>query len=59
MNWLLSQQRTDGSWEASAQLRIPAPDQLDPAAAPDTTSNYVDDLGVFTTATVVAALAHQ
>jgi len=59
VGWLLSQQRADGSWEPSAQLRIPAPDQLDPAAAADTTSNYVDDLGVFTTATVLAALAHQ
>jgi hypothetical protein len=58
-NWLLSQQRADGSWEPSAQLRIPAPNQRDPVAAPHTTSNYVDDLGVFTTATVLAALAHQ
>jgi hypothetical protein len=58
-NWLLSAQRTDGSWEPSAQLRIPAPRQRDPVAAPHTTSNYVDDLGVFTTATVLAAIAHQ
>ena len=58
-NWLLSEQRADGSWEPSAQLRIPAPSQRDPVAAPHTTSNYVDDLGVFTTATVLAALAHQ
>ena len=59
VGWLLSQQRADGSWEPSAQLRIPAPSQRDPATAPDTISNYVDDLGVFTTATVLAALAHQ
>jgi Squalene-hopene cyclase C-terminal domain len=59
VNWLLSEQRTDGSWEPSAQLRIPAPDQHDPVAAPHTTSNYVDDLGVFTTATVLAALAQE
>ena len=59
VSWLLSEQRADGSWEPSAQLRIPAPSQRDPLAAPDATSNYVDDLGVFTTATVLAALAHQ
>ncbi|MGI8801078.1 MAG: prenyltransferase/squalene oxidase repeat-containing protein [Solirubrobacteraceae bacterium] len=59
VGWLLSEQRTDGSWEPSAQLRIPAPDQDDPSAAPDTTSNYVDDLAVFTTATVLAALAQE
>jgi hypothetical protein len=59
VSWLLSQQRTDGSWEPSAQLRIPSPGQRDPVAAPHATSNYVDDLGVFTTATVLAALAHQ
>jgi hypothetical protein len=59
VSWLLSEQRSDGSWEPSAQLRIPAPDQRDPAAAPHTTSNYVDDLGVFTTATVLAALAQE
>jgi hypothetical protein len=59
VNWLLSHQRTDGSWEPSAQLRIPAPNQRDPVATPHATSNYVDDFAVFTTATVLAALAQE
>jgi squalene-hopene/tetraprenyl-beta-curcumene cyclase len=56
-SWLRSQQRADGSWEPSARLRIPAPDQRDPLASPETTFNYLDDHAVFTTATVLAGLA--
>jgi hypothetical protein len=58
-SWLLSEQRTDGSWEPSARLRIPAPDERDPLVDPDTTLNYLDGQAVFTTATVIAALAQE
>ena len=55
--WLLSRQRADGSWSPSARLRVPAPDQTDPLASPATTLTYLDDEALFTTATVLAALA--
>jgi hypothetical protein len=58
-SWLLSEQRADGSWEPSARLRIPAPDQRDPLVSPETTFSYLDDDAIFTTATVLAALAHE
>jgi hypothetical protein len=58
-SWLRSEQRADGSWEPSARLRVPAPDQSDPLAAPESTLNYLDDGAVFTTATVLGALAHE
>jgi hypothetical protein len=57
--WLRSEQRADGSWEASARLRVPAPEQPDPLASPETTLTYLDDDAVFTTATVLAALAQE
>jgi hypothetical protein len=57
--WLRSQQRADGSWPSSAWLRVPAPEQRDPLACPDTTLHYLDDDAVFTTATVLAALAQE
>jgi len=60
---LLDRQRADGSWQASARLRIPPPDVVDPEAY----DNWVvggrgggsvqQDKGVFTTAAVLAALA--
>lgn len=55
--WLLSHQRGDGSWEPSARLRVPAPATVDPLSSPETTLAYVDDDGLFTTATVLAALS--
>lgn len=56
-SWLLAQQRADGSWQPAARLRVPAPDAIDPLSAPERTLTYVDDDAVFTTATVLAALA--
>jgi Prenyltransferase and squalene oxidase repeat len=50
--WLLANQLADGSWEPSARLRIPAPA---PAAAQPAWT-YVDEDGLFTSATVLAAL---
>jgi hypothetical protein len=58
-SWLLSEQRTDGSWDPAARLRIPAPDRRDPLADPDATLTYLDDHAVFTTATVLAALVQE
>jgi hypothetical protein len=55
--WLLSHQQDDGSWPSSARLRVPAPEQTDPLASPATTLTYLDDEALFTTATVLAALA--
>jgi len=55
--WLVDHQRTDGSWEPSARLRVPAPDAVDPLASPATTLTYLDNDAVFTTATVLAALS--
>ncbi len=55
--WLLANQLENGSWAPSARLRVPAPAQRDPLADPATTLTYVDDEALFTTATVLAALA--
>ncbi|MDQ6945873.1 MAG: terpene cyclase/mutase family protein [Actinomycetota bacterium] len=55
--WLLSQQRSDGSWAPSARLRVPAPAMVNPLASPETTLTYVDDDALFTTATALAALS--
>jgi Prenyltransferase and squalene oxidase repeat len=62
--WLVEQQQPDGSWEASARLRVPLPDDLNP----DRFDQWVydgriegswglDQHRVFTTATVLQALA--
>jgi hypothetical protein len=55
--WLLAQQRSDGSFPASARLRVPAPAAVDPLATPELTLVYLDQDRVFTTATALAALA--
>ncbi|MGA2013453.1 MAG: prenyltransferase/squalene oxidase repeat-containing protein [Solirubrobacteraceae bacterium] len=55
--WLCAHQRADGSWEPSARLRVPPPDAVDPLADPEHTLTYLDNDAVFTTATVLAALA--
>jgi hypothetical protein len=55
--WLCSQQLADGSWTPSARLRVPAPAACDPFELPELTLTYVDDDGLFTTATVLAALS--
>jgi hypothetical protein len=55
--WLLKHQLGDGSWKASARLRVPRPSTLDPSASPELILDYTPDSGVWTTATVVAALA--
>jgi hypothetical protein len=55
--WLLAHQRQDGSWEPSARMRVPAPSVHDPSASPEQILREVGDSGVWTAATVVAALA--
>jgi hypothetical protein len=59
-------QRADGSWGASAWLRVPYPEELHPADRTDWKiggriegSLVPDDARIFTTATVVATLAHR
>jgi hypothetical protein len=54
---LLGMQKPDGSWAASALLRLPPGDVIQPWERIDAGPLYVDQNGVFTTATVVAALA--
>ncbi|GAA2529186.1 hypothetical protein [Pilimelia columellifera] len=63
--WLCRHLRLDGSWQPSAVLRVPDPDDPDPDASgitrwvPDGRKEgaiVLDRTGVFTTATVVAAL---
>lgn len=63
VTWLLRQQRSDGSWQPSAVLRIPPPHVLDPkhyvpwiVGGRAGGSVQVDRGGVFTTATVLSAL---
>jgi hypothetical protein len=56
VRWLMHAQLADGSWAASARLRVPMPGQLD-AAGQERTMTALDQNRVFTTAAVVAALA--
>ncbi|QLE40178.1 hypothetical protein FD723_06735 [Nostoc sp. C052] len=63
IRWLLTQQQLDGSWESSARLRVPFPDDLDPNQFDrwvyhdkiEGSLNF-DQHHVFTTATVLQAL---
>ncbi|MBD2773971.1 prenyltransferase/squalene oxidase repeat-containing protein [Iningainema tapete] len=56
VNWLLDNQKVDGSWHSSALLRLPeSADILDPDNHPS--HPVPDDRRVFTTATVLAALS--
>ena len=64
--WLLRSQRADGSWPASAALRIPPPDVEDPERYERWAlhgrgggSILLDGRSIFTTATVVAALGRM
>jgi hypothetical protein len=54
--WLVGAQRDDGSWRASARMRVPLPGQVDARAEPIRLAT-VDQNRVFTTAAVVATLA--
>jgi hypothetical protein len=56
VGWLLYAQHQDGSWPASARLRVPMPGELD-AAGQERTMTALDQNRVFTTAAVAAALA--
>jgi hypothetical protein len=54
---LLEQQREDGAWAPSALLRLTHPGVAAPADSIDAGPSFIDQNGVFTTATVMAALA--
>ena len=56
VRWLVDAQQPDGSWRASARLRVPMPGQVDSAGQAGV-MNSVDQNRVFTTAAVVAALS--
>jgi squalene-hopene/tetraprenyl-beta-curcumene cyclase len=61
-SWLITNQARNGSWEASAYLRIPPPAVVDPDQYQHWTfggrggGSIVVDFGVYTTATVLRAL---
>lgn len=57
LRWLLEAQSHDGSWPASALMRMPPTDAVDGDEQPAATTVSVDDRRVFTTATVVRALS--
>jgi hypothetical protein len=54
---LMEMQKSDGSWPASALLRLPPPDLIQPWGKIDAGPLYVDQNSLFTTATVIASLA--
>jgi hypothetical protein len=54
---LVAEQNADGSWPASAYLRLTRPDVAQPSMRVDSGVIYLDEARVFTTATVVGALA--
>jgi len=56
VRWLVTAQHADGSWPASARLRVPMPGQVD-ASGQERMVNALDQNRVFTTAAVAAALA--
>ena len=56
VRWLVTAQHADGSWPASARLRVPMPGQVD-ANGQERMINALDQNRVFTTAAVTAALA--
>ena len=56
LRWLLATQRQDGSWPASALMRMPPTDVADGDARPAATCVSIDDRCLFTTATVMATL---
>jgi squalene-hopene cyclase-like protein len=53
--WLVEHQANEGGWSASAYLRVPPPDVVDPRVTPG--SILLDWNAQLTTATVLAALA--
>lgn len=63
-DWLVKQQRLNGSWQGSATMRIPTPDMINPANQSDWQiapggvpgDVVIDDRALFTTATAVSAL---
>jgi hypothetical protein len=57
LRWLLEHQLENGSWEPSARLRVPAPSVHHPWESPELIMHYNRDCGVWTTATVILALA--
>lgn|GEM_PF-1823468 len=56
---LLQMQRPDGLWPPSARLRLARPEVAEPWAVIDSGPLFLDEQGVFTTATVLAALSHS
>jgi hypothetical protein len=41
--WLVAHQLDDGSWHPSAELRMPAPDAIDPLESPELAVTYLDE----------------
>jgi hypothetical protein len=56
VSWLLEQQEEDGSWPASALMRVPSPEVLNPAGKIGPDAICLDEAAIFTTALTVAAL---
>ncbi|MBI3944281.1 MAG: terpene cyclase/mutase family protein, partial [Chloroflexi bacterium] len=56
VRWLLAQQSPNGSWIASARLRVPPPDVLQPQARARGMTVVLDQNRLFTTATVLETL---
>jgi hypothetical protein len=58
LTWLLASQEDDGSWLATARIRVPKHEVLDPDAADTAAGSLVilDRKRIFTTATVLATL---
>ena len=56
LSWLLNRQMSDGSWCASAWMRVPPPDAIDPRAHQEKSHLFLDTASIFTTATVLNAL---
>jgi hypothetical protein len=54
VRWLLDGQKANGGWPPSARLRVPLPNVIDPDR--ESSAVFLDEIGVFTAATVVSAL---
>ncbi len=58
-HWLIEQQQAAGGWPPSAFLRLANTEIDEPSQFINSGTIYVDHNGIFTTATVIAALSRQ